>query len=409
VKARNILITLLIILLISFAFFNSSSVNTIDDLAYVVAIGFDVGENYALKVSFQINMPSVSKSSSSSKSESSSIINTIDCNNFDAGVNLLNSYLNKNVNMSHCKLLVFSEELAYLGIDNYIYSLKNNIEVRPTCNILISKCSARYFMDNSAPILSQISSKYYGLEVSSEKNTGYTEVITLKDFFNSISDTFKNPSAILGSINGLNSDNVGSNNSDLDDANYTAKESDDNTQKNIENLGLAVFDKGKLVGELSGLEVMSHLMICDRFKSSIVNIPSPFNDQEYIALYIQNCKTKKTVEIVNGSPFISCNLNINVRVLSSSTDANYMNPDNIKLIEDYANSYFKAHIRDYLYKSSVELKSDICGFGKLAVGKFATWDDWVNYDWLHNYGNSFFTVNVDTHLRSSYLVMGTEN
>ena len=62
-KARNILITLLIILLISFAFFNSSSVNTIDDLAYVVAIGFDVGENYALKVSFQINMPSVSKSS----------------------------------------------------------------------------------------------------------------------------------------------------------------------------------------------------------------------------------------------------------------------------------------------------------------------------------------------------------
>ena len=110
-KARNILITLLIILLISFAFFNSSSVNTIDDLAYVVAIGFDVGENYALKVSFQINMPSVSKSSSSSKSESSSIINTIDCNNFDAGVNLLNSYLNKNVNMSHCKLLVFSEEL----------------------------------------------------------------------------------------------------------------------------------------------------------------------------------------------------------------------------------------------------------------------------------------------------------
>ena len=51
-KARNILITLLIILLISFAFFNSSSVNTIDDLAYVVAIGFDVGENYALKVSF---------------------------------------------------------------------------------------------------------------------------------------------------------------------------------------------------------------------------------------------------------------------------------------------------------------------------------------------------------------------
>ena len=93
----------------------ANGVNSIDELAYVVAIGFDVGENSDLKISFQINMPSSSKEQSSGDSSSegpSSVINTVECNSFDVGVNLLNSYLSKKVNMTHCKYLIFSEELA---------------------------------------------------------------------------------------------------------------------------------------------------------------------------------------------------------------------------------------------------------------------------------------------------------
>ena len=389
----------------------ANGVNSIDELAYVVAIAFDVGENSDLKISFQINMPTSAKEQSSgseSSESSSSVINTVECNSFDIGVSLLNSYLSKKVNMTHCKYLIFSEELASKGIGNYIYSLKNNVEIRPTCNILISKCSANYFLENSKSVIDEVAAKYFSLETSSEKNTSYTEAVTLKDFFCDLSDTFGSPYAILGSVNGLESNNVSGTDSSLNDQEYTAKESDENNQKNIENLGLAIFKEDKLIGELSGLETIIHLILSNNFQNATVNIPSPFNDSDYISLYIYSAKSKNSVQILNGTPYIKCNVNLQMKLLTSSQSANYMTTENKKLIEEYANSYFLAHINNYLYKTSKEFQSDICKFGKYAVKHFLTWNSWSEYDWSNKYQDAFFKADITSNLSSSYLIMETK-
>ena len=389
----------------------ANGVNSIDELAYVVAIAFDVGENSDLKISFQINMPTSAKEQSSgseSSESSSSVINTVECNSFDIGVSLLNSYLSKKVNMTHCKYLIFSEELASKGIGNYIYSLKNNVEIRPTCNILISKCSGNYFLENSKSVIDEVAAKYFSLETSSEKNTSYTEAVTLKDFFCDLSDTFGSPYAILGSVNGLESNNVSGTDSSLNDQEYTAKESDENNQKNIENLGLAIFKEDKLIGELSGLETIIHLILSNNFQNATVNIPSPFNDSDYISLYIYSAKSKNSVQILNGTPYIKCNVNLQMKLLTSSQSANYMTTENKKLIEEYANSYFLAHINNYLYKTSKEFQSDICKFGKYAVKHFLTWNSWSEYDWSNKYQDAFFKADITSNLSSSYLIMETK-
>ncbi len=416
-KAKKFWILVLGIVIVCFCISNSNAINTIDELAYVVAIGFDVGENSDLKISFQINMPSSSSSSSSSEGSSSggsssegpsSVINTVECNSFDVGVSLLNSYLSKKVSMTHCKYLIFSEELASHGIGDYIYSLKNNIEVRPTCNVLISKCSSQYFLENSKPVIDEVAAKYFGLETSSEKNTSYTEAVTLKDFFCDISDTFGSPYAILGSINGVETDNVGNTDSSLDDEEYIAKEENQSNNKNIENLGLAVFKEDKLVGELNSLETMAHLMLSNNFKNATVNIPSPFNDTDYISLYIYSAKSKNTVEIVNSTPYIKCDLKLKMKLLTASESSNYMNEENRKLIEDYTNSYFQAQVNSYLYRTSKEFGADICKFGKYAVTNFLTWNDWTNYDWKNKYADSFFSASVSSNLTTSYLISETK-
>ena len=310
--------------------------------------------------------------------------------------------------MTHCKYLIFSEELASEGIGNYIYSLKNNVEVRPTCNILISKCSANYFLENSKSVIDEVAAKYFSLETSSEKNTSYTEAVTLKDFFCDLSDTFGSPFAILGSVNGLESNSLSGDDPSLNDAEYTAKESDSNTQKNIENLGLAVFKEDKLVGELSGIEAISHLILYNRFKNATVSIPSPFNDADYISLYIYKAKSNIDVDLINSSPYITANVKLDMRLLTSSQNANYMTDENKKLIEEYASSYFLAHINDYFYKTSKQLNSDVCKFGRYAVHHFLSWDKWEEYDWKDKYKDSFFKANVTSNLSSSYLLMETQ-
>ena len=87
----------------------------IDHLAYAVAIGLDVGKNNELKISFQLSVPGNSSDSGSSSSSQSdnSVVNTIECSSIASGINLLNSYISKALNLSHCKVIVFSEEFAY--------------------------------------------------------------------------------------------------------------------------------------------------------------------------------------------------------------------------------------------------------------------------------------------------------
>ena len=139
-KARKFLIFIIILVLLLLTFFGMNSINAIDNLAYVVSMGFDIKDSGKLELSFQIAIPSGSSGSSSSDSSQSSdsIINSVECNTLESGINLVNSYLGKKLNLSHCKAIVFSEEIAAKGIGEYLYTLVNNIEIRPTCNVIIS-------------------------------------------------------------------------------------------------------------------------------------------------------------------------------------------------------------------------------------------------------------------------------
>ena len=410
-KAKRFLIFLIVIVLISLTFLGANSINSLDNLAYVVSIGFDIKESGKLELSFQIALPSGNSgfSGSDSSQSSSSIINSVECNSIESGINLVNSYLGKKLNLSHCKAVVFSEEIAIKGVGEYLYTLMNNIEIRPTCMVIISKCNAKYFLNNSKPMLEQLSSKYYEVSSTAEKTTGYTSDTTLQKFFCSLTDSFGEPYAILGSVNdgGNTNNDSGISSEDENDNNNIASETPVDSQKNIETLGVAVFRDDKLVGELNGLETIAHLTVKNNLKNAVISIPSPFESSNFIDLYIEKSKCKSLVELPNNTPYIKCNVKIDARILSMSDDYKYLDEKTIDTIEKYAINYIKSYMTKYLYKTAKEFKSDIASFGKYVVPKFTTWKEWDDYNWLDNYQNSFFNVNVDVKVKSRYLIIDT--
>lgn len=70
------------------------------------------GENNDLKISFQLSVPSGNSSDSSQPASSDTVIDTIESSSIESGISLANSYISKKLNLSHCKVLVISEELA---------------------------------------------------------------------------------------------------------------------------------------------------------------------------------------------------------------------------------------------------------------------------------------------------------
>ena len=489
-KVKKILIILLVIVITAFFLTNFSSIYTIDDYAYVIAMGLDNSDDSDLILSLQIAIPAGSSkgSESSSSQSSSSIVSTVKCKNINGGVNLINDYLGQKLNLSYCKAMVFSEEIAKKGIGNYICTATNDIEIRPSCDIIVSKCSALDYITNSKPLLENLSSKYYEIASSSQKDTGLTRTISLMSFYNRYYDSLCEPYAPLSSIeesnesgkanktsqantktnqdnqvDNSNQSNQASQANQLNQANQAEqinsntsinkKESEsnsenaknevqgktldsdknsdnsnggdsssssggksessskkdvekDNANAKIKNQGLAIFKDDKLIGEISREETLCYMLVSGKLKDAVINIPSPFEDADYVSLNISSVHSKNKVEIKNGTPFITCNISLSARVLSSTKKSNYLSKENSLALEYATNSYLNANITDFLYKTSKELKSDFIGFGRNAVRSFKTMDDWKNYDWLNKYQNSEFNVNVNTTVKSSYLLIG---
>ena len=406
-KTKKLIVYLLITIFCLFTLTGCYSAEGIETLAYAVAIGIDKGENDKIRLSLQFALLSDSSSGGGGTSSQSqdSTVSTVDCSSIDAGIALVNSYISKKVNLSHCKAIVISEELAYEGISEYIYTLTNSIEVRPDCNVIISKCNASDYLNNSKPTLESVSARYYEFTLNSTEYTGYTENVTLADFYADMLSTTTQAHAILG---GINSKNTQEAHTDLPlydiEGSYTASQTPIQSATGIENMGIAVFNNDKLVGELTGMESLCHLIMLDKFESASITIPNPHNINSVTSLFITSNKSPKiSVKLINGTPYIDCSISISGNILSLDENMNYSDGTTLQIIKDYTNSYMEENIISYLYKTSKEYNSDIDDFGKYVIGNYLTWDDWIESDWLSNYENAFFSVTVDTTIQTSQL------
>ena len=90
-----------------------------------------------------------------------------------------------------------------------------------------------------------------------------------------------------------------------------------------------------------------------------------------------------------------------------ANNANYLSPEVLETISNSCNSYLESTFSSYLYKTSKDFKSDINGFGKSALKNFISVQDFEQYNWLDNYQNAFFDVEVDTSIKSGMLITET--
>lgn len=403
-KIRKILvrgIAGIIIVLLIFSLSGCYSVQSIDDLTYVIALGIDKGKNNTLALTVQFTFPTSSESASGEAAPT--IVNTVECASINSGITLLNSYTSKEINLSHCKIIVFSEELAVSGIGEEIFTLSNQVEIRPDSNIIISKSTAKEYIENSKPELENLVAKYYELNLFSQEYAGFTENISISNFFNKLNTTSIEPTAILGNGNKLN---LPSSNNSKDELDIVAGELPiTEYERESENLGIAVFKDDKMVGELTAIETMLHLILTDNFESGIITLNHPLKENSTIDIALYSHKdTNIDTKLVNGSPFASIEVFLNSRLLSVDKNSGDFDADEIKELESLINSYLENAILNYLYKTSKEFESDIDGIGQSLLTKFKNSKEWNNYNWPQNYKNTFFKVHVNTNIKSSFLL-----
>lgn len=203
-----------------------------------------IGDTDKLKLSLQVAILSGNDQSSGSaggSSSDSSTVLSVDCSSIDSGISLINSYISKKINLSHCKAIIISEELAYNGVSDVIYTLVTNVEIRPDSNIIISRSDASDYLEQANPIFEANPANYYELILNSTEYSGYVADIYLYDFYSSILSTNSEACAILGGINTKDTHTQDNDSTQSLDGNYKAGQTPIISKNNVESIGSAVF------------------------------------------------------------------------------------------------------------------------------------------------------------------------
>ena len=104
-----------------------------------------------------------------------------------------------------------------------------------------------FVLKNSSSSLDKILTKYYDIFPSSSKYTGYISNITIGEFYDSIINNDSGNITILGGINKKSVDEINPNK-------IIAGNSSIEGDRGTENIGLAVFNKDKYIGNLTAQE-----------------------------------------------------------------------------------------------------------------------------------------------------------
>ena len=426
-NALNIIIFLILLAIFISAFSNSYTSHNLTNLAYVLALGVDVGENADIKLTAQFTRSDSFSPNSGSSDESNNLIFVSgEADSIYGCLNLLNSYMGKEINLAHGGAVIFSEEYAKNGISSEIYSLLNTEEFRPTTNLIISTCHAYDYLSNLKPNLEKITTNYYATFSITNKFTGYFSDSTVGEFFNTLSVDSCDGTATLGGLNDTARNKQESSSGSDDPSEYISSEKNENIitnpdnltagsssiqgKRGTENIGVAVFDNDKLCGELTATETICHLLIKNNVGSFIISIDNPYdkNKKEKVELNIvPSKKSKFTVDIDNNVPNIYLDVNVQASILTLEENIEYEKTSTLDKFSTATEDYLKEELNNYFNKISKELNTDIDCFSNKALSHFNTKNEWENYNWKEKFPTANFHLNVKANVVSGQMITKT--
>ena len=367
---KFIFLTLLLIF-ISFFLTGCYDAISLEKYYYAIALGIDTSNSAKLKLIVQVASSNTSNESTTSQSTNTEIF-SVDCDSINLGLNIINNYLSKKINLSHCSAIIFSEEISKQGVKDYINALANNPEIRPDCHILISNSKALDILENISKSGEQFSSRYYDFVINSVEFTGYASQSEFGQFFYAINNSSETPIA-----NYINFD-----------------------KEVIQSLGIAIFRNDKFEHHLDSLKSLAYLVVSNRLKETVISIQNPLDISSNIDINLkfENSKTQNNISIINGKPFISTNITITGKIINMPY---LIDKENLKIIENSLNLYLKSVIENYYYTIIKEYNLDLTNFSDILSSKYLSIQSFNKLNWDQIYKDSFYTVSVNSNLYTS--------
>ena len=102
--------------------------------------------------------------------------------------------------------------------------------------------------------------------------------------------------------------------------------------RGTENIGLAVFNNGKYVGELNAMDTLCHLLIQEDVISFLLTIDNPEIYEHYIDVTLkENISPHISIDTSNENPIININIDLTGRIALIKNSTTVPEENNIDL------------------------------------------------------------------------------
>lgn len=322
----------------------------VDDMVYVLAIGIDENDEqntvYTFQTALPLNISSGVETGFAESEENITVQNiVVTAENIFEAIDAANRKLAKRINVSHCKLILFSESSGSKTLKDNIININQNNKFSPDTLVAICVGDALSYLDS-------ISSPF-------EKNPArYYDMFFKKDF----------------SLSALNTKI-----SEFDKKHIIALPLID---KNGTSTSLIINNFEKAL-ELSSIETIALNIITGNIERGYLNINNNATAEIYSA------KTPKIhVDTNTQMPHFTIKLSITGRILTD----NYANN-----IEEQAEKYIQNICLDLLVKTASKYNLDAADLIKFSRSSFITTGAYDKYNWSDKFRNSRFKMVVDFH------------
>ena len=428
---RTKIFLIIILTLSTFLLTGCYNKKELDNLAYVIALGADVGSGDELNITYQIAVPLKISSDSGKTGEENYITHTVTANSLYTGNSKVNSLTSKEVNLSHVKLIVYSEELAKQDLSGHINGIVSNVSIRPKTTVALCKGKAKDFLEKITPNLEASPARYYELLFESQKYTDDTIASELINFYSTAgaldqattllilsnqsgddetSSKTKNEENIKKEqhLTGISNKNDQSVKSSAGDSGGSQEKNEDKKSKSeTKFLGIAAFNGGKMVGTIPEELVASHLILTSSLKNGNITVEDVEQKNKLASIHLtQNKHCKFDVTLENETPEINISIDLTAKLQSSNSTTDYLTNKNKNALKEKLEEKLEQQLNEY-FKLTQDLNSDIAGLGKYVKTKYLTWEEFEKSKWLENYKNAKINVKVSVDLNVSRVISHT--
>ncbi len=369
----------------------------VENQAFIVAIGIDKGDSFPLKATFVFANPSGGSSGGEEKSPSSPKPDsvTVEAPTVYSAVRKLDSIKSKAINMSHIKIVVFSDEIAKKGVKDYLTAFASSRDFRPNTYVCIAQGGAGEYLKKVKPSQEIFIEKYYDnimhKIVADKVNEAYLYYL----YFN-VSESFSGSLVPLAGLNKNKTENATPDtHPDDDDFEYEARAGEilRDAENPAEMLGSAVLKNDKMVGTLGSFQTDLARIICDEYYPRNYSIIYPEKNDFLTIKLIQQERPQIKTKINNGNTEITIYVPISIEYVDAGKVEN--NTEESKKFCDYLENKLNEKSKELIYDSQVIYGADILGLGESLKHHFPDMKAWRKWDWGKKYSSADIKISFD--------------